>query len=97
MLFRSAPTWHPRFLGLLPRVELKLLVGQYALARYLGERRRATLTETVRAWRDYLPEFLPLPHPSWRNTGWLKRNPWFEREVVPELRRKVRRLLELKS
>ena len=92
-----APTWHPRFLGLLPRVELKLLVGQYALVRYLGERRRATLTETVRAWRDYLPEFLPLPHPSWRNTGWLKRNPWFEREVVPELRRKVRRLLELKS
>jgi len=91
-----APTWHPRFLGLLPQVELKLLVGQYALARYLGKRRRASLTATVRAWRDYLPEFLPLPHPSWRNTHWLKQNPWFERDVVPVLRRHVRRLLELK-
>jgi len=91
-----APTWHPRFLGLLPQVELKLLVGQYALARYLGKRRRDSLTATVRAWRGYLPEFLPLPHPSWRNTHWLKQNPWFERDVVPVLRRHVRRLLELK-
>jgi uracil-DNA glycosylase len=92
-----APTWHPRFLALLPRVELKLLVGQYALARYLGDRRRDSLTATVRAWRDFMPEFLPLPHPSWRNTAWLKRNPWFECEVVPELQRWVRRLLELKT
>jgi uracil-DNA glycosylase len=91
-----APTWHPRLLPLLPRVELKLLVGQYALQRYLGERRRDTLTATVRAWREYLPEFLPLPHPSWRNTHWLKLNPWFEREVLPVLQRHVRRLLELK-
>jgi len=91
-----APTWHPRFLGLLPQVELKLLVGQYALARYLGKRRRDSLTATVRAWRGYLPEFLPLPHPSWRNTHWLKQNPWFERDVVPVLRHHVRRLLELK-
>jgi uracil-DNA glycosylase len=92
-----ATTWHPRLRPLLPRVELTLLVGQYAQAYYLGERRRASLTETVRAWRDYMPEFLPLPHPSWRNTAWLKKNPWFEREVLPELRRQVRRLLELKS
>jgi len=92
-----APTWHPRFLPLLPLVELKLLVGQYALARYLGERRRETLTATVRAWRDFLPEFLPLPHPSWRNTAWLRQNPWFERDVVPELQCHVRRLLELRT
>lgn len=91
-----APTWHPRLLPLLPRVELKLLVGQYALARYLGSRRRESLTATVQAWREYLPEFLPLPHPSWRNTFWLKRNPWFERDVVPVLQSHVRRLLELK-
>ncbi len=91
-----APTWHPRFLPLLLRVELKLLVGQYALQRYLGRRRRETLTATVRAWREFMPEFLPLPHPSWRNTHWLKQNPWFEREVVPELQHHVRRLLELK-
>lgn len=92
-----APTWHPRFLPLLPRVELKLLVGQYALARYLGDRRRDSLTATVRAWREFMPEFLPLPHPSWRNTHWLKQNPWFERDVIPVLRREVQRLLELKS
>jgi uracil-DNA glycosylase len=90
-----APTWHPRLRPLLPNVEMTLLVGQYALARYLGSRRKASLTETVEAWRDYLPEFLPLPHPSWRNTGWLTRHPWFEREVVTELRRQVKRLLEL--
>jgi uracil-DNA glycosylase len=53
------------------------------------------LTATVRAWREYLPEHLPLPHPSWRNTGWLKRNPWFERQVVPELRQRLRILLAL--
>lgn len=91
-----AATWHPRLRPLLPSVGLTLLVGQYAHAYYLGARRRESLTETVRAWRDYMPEFLPLPHPSWRNTGWLKQNPWFARAVVPALRRQVRRLLELK-
>jgi uracil-DNA glycosylase len=88
-----ATTWHPRLRPLLPNVEMTLLVGQYAVARYLGARRKASLTETVEAWRDYVPEFLPLPHPSWRNTGWLKRHSWFERDIVPELRRQVRRLL----
>jgi uracil-DNA glycosylase len=52
------------------------------------------MTETIAAWRDYLPEFLPLPHPSWRNTAWLKRQPWFEREVLPTLQRRVRALLK---
>lgn len=88
-----APTWHPVILPLMPKIELILLVGQYAQARYLGKARRGSLTETVRAWRDHGPRFLPLPHPSWRNTGWLKANPWFAREVVPMLRRRVRELL----
>ena len=90
---RCAPTWHPRIRPLLRKVELTLLVGIYAQLYYLGARRKASVGETVAAWRDTLPEFLPLPHPSWRNTAWLKRNPWFEHEVVPELRRRVRRLL----
>lgn len=88
-----APTWHPCLMPLLPKVGLTLLVGSYAQAYYLKSRRKGTLTETVAAWRDYLPEFLPLPHPSWRNTAWLKKHPWFERELVPELRKRVRALL----
>ena len=89
-----APTWHPRIRPLLPEVKLTLLVGSYAQAHYLDARRKASMTETIAAWRDYLPEFLPLPHPSWRNTAWLKRNPWFEGEVVPLLQRRVRDMLQ---
>ncbi len=88
-----APLWHGPLLAALPGIELTLLVGQYAQAHYLGKRRRSTLTETVRAWADYGPGFLPLPHPSWRNTGWLKRNPWFAAELLPGLRARVRVLL----
>ncbi|MEE9210957.1 MAG: uracil-DNA glycosylase family protein [Kiloniellales bacterium] len=88
-----APLWHPPLLAALPAVELTLLVGLYAQRRYLDTRRRRTLTETVRAWAEYAPEYLPLPHPSWRNTGWLKRQPWFEAELVPHLRARVRALL----
>ena len=88
-----APLWHPPLLAALPTVELTLLVGLYAQARYLGPKRRASLTETVRAWRDYAPAHLPLPHPSWRNTAWLKKNPWFESELLPELRGRVQALL----
>ncbi len=88
-----APLWHPPLLAALPAVALTLLVGLYAQHRYLGGRRRRTLTETVRAWADYGPATLPLPHPSWRNTGWLKRNPWFDAELVPDLRARVRALL----
>lgn len=89
-----APLWHPPLRAALPAIELTLLVGGYAQGYYLGRRRRASLGETVRAWRDYLPDALPLPHPSWRNTAWLKRNPWFEAELVPELRRRVAGLLD---
>ena len=88
-----APAWHDRIRGLLPNVELTLLVGQYSQARYLGKARGRNLTETVRNWRDYLPDFLPTPHPSWRTIGWAKKNPWFEAEVLPELRRRVAALL----
>lgn len=88
-----APLWHPRLRPLLPAVELTLLVGRYAQSYYLGERCRPSVTETVAAWREYRPELLPLPHPSWRSTGWLRRNPWFEDAVVPELRGRVHALL----
>ena len=86
-----APLWHGRVRALLPNIELTLLVGGYAQSYYL--RSRDSVSETVRGWRDHLPEYLPLPHPSWRTQSWVKRNPWFEAEVVPELRSQVRRLL----
>jgi uracil-DNA glycosylase len=88
-----APMWHPRLLEKMPHVGLTLLIGQYAQARYLGDARRRTLTETVRHWRDYAPGFLPLPHPSFRNNRWLQQHGWFAREVVPELRSRVAALL----
>lgn len=88
-----APRWHAPILALLPRIGLTLLVGSYAIDYYLGAEAQPSMTETVKAWRRYLPRALPLPHPSWRNIGWLKRNPWFERDLVPELRRRVHELV----
>lgn len=88
-----APRWHPALWRQMPAIELILLVGSYAQKRYIAADRRGSMTETVRAWRDYLPDRIPLPHPSWRNTFWLRRNPWFEAEVLLELRRRVRALL----
>lgn len=84
-----APLWHPRLRPHLTEVRLTLLIGGYAQAFYLGTSRKRGLTETVAAWRDYGPAFLPLPHPSWRNTAWLKRNPWFETDLLPDLRHRV--------
>jgi uracil-DNA glycosylase len=84
-----APLWHSRVLAIWPRLELTLLVGSYAIDYYLKGRKPASMTETVRRWRDYLPAYLPLPHPSWRTTQWETRNPWFATEVLPELRRRV--------
>jgi len=89
-----APLWHPRLVPQLTRVRLTLLVGSYAQAFYLGARRKRGLTETVQAYREYLPRYLPLPHPSWRNSGWLKRHPWFEEELLPELRQRVRATMD---
>lgn len=88
-----AATWHPRLLPRLAGVELVLAIGQYAQAYHLGPRRGRSLTDTVRAWRDHAPRVIPLPHPSPRNTLWLRRNPWFEEEVLPMLRRRVAELL----
>ena len=87
-----APLWHPRFRAALPHIRLTLLVGMHAQTYYLADRRKKTMAETVRGYRDYLPEFFPLPHPSPRNRLWLRRNPWFEREVLPALRRRLRTL-----
>ncbi len=86
-------TWHPQLLPLLPKVELTLLIGQYAQAYFLGVRRKGSLTNTMRAWREYLPTHLPLPHPSPRNVAWFKANPWFEGEVLPTLRERVHGVL----
>jgi len=87
-----APTWRTPLMALLVNVKLTILIGQYAQAWHLAAHQKPTLTETVQAWREYWPESLPLPHPSPRNNIWLKRNPWFEQEVLPPLRRRVRQL-----
>ena len=86
-------TWHPRLLPLLPNIGLVLAIGQYAQVHYLGDRHKGSLTANMRAWREFLPEMLPLPHPSPRNVAWFKANPWFEGEVLPGLRERVHRLL----
>ena len=78
-----APLWHDRVLALLPADTLTLLVGSFAQERYLARAKRQSLTERVRDWRRHGPKFFPLPHPSWRSTGWMKRNAWFEIEVLP--------------
>jgi uracil-DNA glycosylase len=88
-----APLWHPPIRAELTRIRLTLLIGLYAQAYYLGRRRKASLTETVRAFADYGPEFLPLPHPSWRNSGWLAGHPWFAADLLPELRRRIAQAL----
>ena len=88
-----AARWQQLVRDALPKTELTLLVGAYAQTWYLGNRRKRTLTETVRGWRDALPEYLPTPHPSWRTIGWQRRNPWFDAEVIPELRRRVHALV----
>ncbi|ARC91106.1 IclR family transcriptional regulator [Vibrio coralliilyticus] len=83
-----APQWHSKVLEQLPNIGMTLLIGQYAQNYYLQDKPK-TLTETVRAWQQWAPHYLPLPHPSPRNTLWLKRNPWFEAEVVPFIREYV--------
>lgn len=92
-----ADLWRERLFGHLPQLELLLVIGQYAQAWHLGADRGANLTETVRNWASYRdsgrhPAVLPLPHPSWRNNSWLRKNPWFETDVLPHLRNEVARL-----
>lgn len=89
-----APLWHANLRKYMPDIRLVILIGKYAQAFYLEDRIKKTLGDTVRAYREYGAEFLPLPHPSPRNTLWLKKNPWFEKQIVPELRRRVRALMK---
>jgi uracil-DNA glycosylase len=80
-----AGLWLDHLLAKLPHIELTLLIGRYAQRHFLGNRRKRSLTDTVKAWREFTPAYVPLPHPSPRNTAWLRRNPWFETELLPEL------------
>ncbi|MGE5518127.1 MAG: uracil-DNA glycosylase family protein [Bacteroidota bacterium] len=84
-----APLWHPVILPLLTEVRLTLAVGSHAQAVLLKDRRRGSMTETVAAWRDTLPGLIPLPHPSWRTTAWQRKNPWFDTDLLPDLRARV--------
>lgn len=93
-----APLWREEVMKAMPQIELVLAVGQYAQAWHLGSRRMKTMTETVQNWRSFFhtnqdTPIIPLPHPSWRNTAWLKKNPWFTAELLPVLRQSVERLL----
>jgi uracil-DNA glycosylase len=87
-----AATWRAAALEAMPGVRLTLLIGGYAQRWHLGPGAK-TVTDTVRCWRTWPEGQIPLPHPSWRNTGWLKRNPWFEAELLPDLRARVSKLL----
>lgn len=93
-----APLWRQKAMDAMPQIELILTIGQYAQAWHLGSERMGSMTETVAEWRRYLitnrsPAILPLPHPSWRNSGWLKRHPWFEAELLPVLQERVKILV----
>ena len=87
-----AKTWRAPLLEQLPDIRLTLLVGGYAQKYHLGKT-ATNVTDTVAAWRDHAPAIIPLPHPSWRNTAWVKRNPWFETELLPVLKSRVRKAL----
>ncbi len=88
-----AELWREQLLGCLSNIELSLVIGQYALDWHLGEKQHRTLTDTVSHWEDYWPAILPMPHPSPRNNRWLKVNPWFSQDVLPELKKQVASLL----
>lgn len=84
-------TWHDRVMQEIEKIDLTILVGGYAHKYHLGV--KTGVTDTVKAWRDHAPRLFALPHPSWRNTAWLRKNPWFEADVLPELRVEVQRLI----
>lgn len=88
-----APLWHDKIIDKLPTDRLLLLVGSYAQARYLPEAKKLSLTDCVKSFKQFGPTRFPLPHPSWRSTGWMKKNPWFEIEVLPALRKTVKQHL----
>ena len=88
-----ADTWHPRLLELMPDLKLTILVGSYATKRYLKLKSSASLTQVVKDYRDYLPEYFPLVHPSPRNQIWMKKNPWFDQTVIPDLQELVAQIM----
>jgi uracil-DNA glycosylase len=85
-----APLWHARLISLMPDIRLTLLIGSYALTHTLG---RGAMSDRVRAYRQHMPRYFPLPHPSWRTTAWERKNPWFEADALPVLRAAVARAL----
>jgi uracil-DNA glycosylase len=86
-----APRWRGDMLALMPQIDLVLVIGQYAQSWHMGKARGASLSQTVQDWRRHIDlGVIPLPHPSWRNTAWLKRNPWFESDLLPVLRKEIR-------
>lgn len=89
-----AATWRAKALAFMPQIRLTLLVGGYSQQWHLPETKKMSLTARVENWRTYAPDVFPLPHPSWRNTGWLRKNPWFEADLLPELRAHVAVLLK---
>lgn len=91
--YECAPQWREPLLQAMPRIALTLVIGQYAMDWHLPDQKSQGLTQTVRAWREHGPALLPMPHPSPRNNIWLNANPWFEAEVVPALRTRIRLLL----
>jgi uracil-DNA glycosylase len=92
-----APLWHNALLSHLPDIQLTLLVGAYAQKYYLGKKCEKTMTATVHNWQSYGQDLIPLPHPSWRNTFWLKKNPWFESDLLPDLRQRIKGILHAKT
>ena len=89
-----ARAWRDQVLAALPDIETAILVGGYAQKHHLRKRAAKSLTDTVRNWRDFAPDYFPTPHPSWRNNAWLKKNPWFEEELLPVLRNRVQALMK---
>lgn len=87
-----AEKWRNQLLEIIPKIEITLAIGQYAINWHLRKKKKKNLTETVRAWKEYWPRYLPLPHPSPRNNIWLKKNAWFEEDVLPELKNVINRI-----
>lgn len=88
-----ANLWHKKMLHHMKEIKLIILIGKYALQYYLGERIYTNLTETVRNYQKFIPEYFPIVHPSPRNKLWIKKNPWFEESIVPELQKKIHQIL----
>lgn len=84
-----APLWRDRLMAAAPRFAVVILVGSYAQKWHLRDKTKSSLTQTVASWRDYQPDIFPVPHPSWRNNGWLRTNPWFESELLPALQTRI--------